>query len=70
MEVPRLGIESGLQLPAYTAATAARDLSHVCVLCHSSPQCQILKPLSEARIESTTSWLLVVFVTAEPQQEL
>ena len=30
MEVPRLGLESELQLPAYTTATATRDLSHIC----------------------------------------
>ena len=30
MEVPRLGVKSELQLLAYTTATAARDLSHVC----------------------------------------
>ena len=47
MEVPRLGVESELQLPAYTTATAIRDPSRV--LYHSSQQHQILKPLSEAR---------------------
>ena len=30
MEVPRLGVESELQPPAYTRATATQDLSHVC----------------------------------------
>ena len=48
-EVPRLGIESELQLPAYTTATATPDLSPICVLHHSSWQCWILNPLSEAR---------------------
>ena len=33
----------------YTTATATQDLSHVCELHHSSRQCQILNPLSEAR---------------------
>ena len=32
MEVPRLGVESELQLLAHTAATATRDLSRVCNL--------------------------------------
>ena len=41
MEVPRLGVESELQQPAYTTATAAADLSHVCHLHHSSPQRQL-----------------------------
>ena len=49
MEIPRLGAESELQLPAYTAATATCDLSCVCNLHHSPWQCQILNPLREAR---------------------
>ena len=32
MEVPRLGVESELQGPAYTTATAMWDLSQVCDL--------------------------------------
>ena len=47
MEIPRLGVESELQLLAYS--TAMQDLSHVCSLHHSSQQHQILNPLSEAR---------------------
>ena len=49
MEVSRLGVESELQLPAYTTATATLDLSCVCDLHHSSWQCRILNPLSKAR---------------------
>ena len=49
MEIPRLGVESELQLLAYATATATWDLSHVCDLCHSSKQHQILNPLSKAR---------------------
>ena len=49
MEVPRLGVEWELQLPAYTTATATQDPSHVCDLPHSSQQGQILNPLTEAR---------------------
>ena len=49
MEIPRLGVESELQLLAYTTATAAPDPSCVCNLHHSSGQSQILNPLSEAR---------------------
>ena len=49
LHVPRLGVESELKLPAYTTATAPWDPGCVCSLCHSSRQCQILKPLSEAR---------------------
>ena len=49
MEVLRLGMESKLQLLAYATATATRDPSHVFDLYHSSRQCRILNPLSEAR---------------------
>ena len=49
MEVPRLGVESELQLLACAIATAMPDLSHLCDLHHSSQQCQMLNPLSEAR---------------------
>ena len=49
MEVPMLGAKLQLHLLAYTTATASQDLSCVCDLHHSSWQCQILNPLSEAR---------------------
>ena len=49
MEVPRLGLQSKLQLPAYATATAMWDLSCVCKLLHSSWQCQVLNPVSEAK---------------------
>ena len=49
MEVPRLGVESQMQLPAYTAAAATPDPSSLCSLHHSSWQRRILNPLSEAR---------------------
>ena len=49
MEVPNLGVESELQLPAYTTVTATWDPSLIHDLHHSSQQCLILNPLSEAR---------------------
>ena len=49
MEVPRLGVELELQLPAYATATAMTDPSCVYDLHHSSRQRQILNPLSEDR---------------------
>ena len=49
MEVPRLGVESELEPPAYARATATRDPSRVCNLLHSSRQCRIVNPLSKAR---------------------
>ena len=47
--IPRLGVQSELQLLAYTTATATVDPSCVFNLHHSSRQCQILNPVSEAR---------------------
>ena len=48
-EVPRLGVESELQLLAYTTAIATQDLSRGYDLHHSSRQHQILNALCEAR---------------------
>ena len=48
-EVPRLGVESELQLQACTTATAMWDPRHICDLHHSSQQCQIFNLPSEAR---------------------
>ena len=54
-EVPRLGVESELQLQTYATATAMQDPSHVC-----SRQCQIPNLMSEARDQThilmDTSW--------------
>ena len=47
MEIPKLGVKSELQLPAYT--TAMPDLSRICYLHHSLWQHGILHPLSKAR---------------------
>ena len=49
MEVPRLAVESELQLQAYATAMAIPDPSHICDLHHSSQQHQILNPMGEAR---------------------
>ena len=49
MEFPRLRVESELQLPAYTTATAIPDPSHVFNLCHSLWQLRILNTLNETR---------------------
>ena len=59
MEVPRLGVELKLQLPAYTTATVIQYPSHVCDLHHSSWQC-LLNPLSKARDQSC-----ILMVTSE-----
>ena len=49
MEVPRLGVQLELWLPACTRAIAMWDLSCVCDLHQSSQQCRILNLLSKAR---------------------
>ena len=50
MEVPRLGVDSEPQLPAYaTPQPAMPDLSLVCDPHHSSWQHRILNLLSEAK---------------------
>ena len=48
-EVPRLGVRSELQPPAYITATAMQDPSHIFDLHHSSWQRWIPNPRSEAR---------------------
>ena len=48
-EVPKLGVKLELQPPAYSTATATRDLRCVCNLHHSSRRRQILNPLSKAK---------------------
>ena len=66
MEFPRLGVESKLQLLAYTTATAMWDPSQVFDLHHSTRQHQIHNPLSKARDWTcirmdASSWMLVKF---------
>ena len=58
-EIPELGVESELQLQAYT--TAMLDPSWFWDLHHSSQQCRIPNPLSKAKdqIEPSFSWILV-----------
>ena len=59
MKVPRLGVKSKLQLPAYTTITATQDPSLVCDL---HQQNRILTPLSEAR-----DWTQVLMDTSRVQ---
>ena len=60
VEVPRLGVELELQLPAFATATATPYPRLVCNLYHSSQQYQILNSLSKTRdrtcIPMDTSW--------------
>ena len=57
MEVPRLGVESELQLLACATATAMQHLSRVCDLHCTLWQHQNLNPLREAR---DWTWILMV----------
>ena len=68
MEVPRLGVELELQLPANTTATATSDPSRICDLHHSS--IGSLTHWGKPGIELTSSWILGGFVIAEPPWEL
>ena len=52
MEVPRLGVQSELQLLAYITVTAMPEPSCVCDLHHGSRQSRILNPLSKTRDQS------------------
>ena len=60
MEIPRLGVKSELQLPAYTTPTATRDPSCICDLYHSSWQHWIPDPLSEA-----VEWIRMLMDTGQ-----
>ena len=65
MEVPRLGVESELQLPAYTTATAMGGPNLIFDVHRSSQQCWLLNPPSEA----SNPQLLVGFVSSVPPRE-
>ena len=58
MEVPRLGVESELQLLAYTTAMATPVPSDICNLRHSLWPHRILKTLSEPGIDPASSQTL------------
>ena len=66
IEVPRLRVESKLQLPACATATATWGANHICNVYHSSWQHWILTHQGVL----VFSWILVGFVTAEPWWEL
>ena len=68
MEVPRLGVESELQLPVYTTATATTDPRGICILHCSSRQHGILIPLSKARDRTCFLMDTSQFISPEPQQ--
>ena len=68
MEIPRLGVESELQLLVYSTATATSNPSLVCNI--TAQGRRILNPWARPEIKPTISWFLVGFVSALPQREL
>lgn len=62
MEIPGVGAELELRLPAYAAATATTDPSCICNLLRSLQQHRSLNPMSKAGIELASFWILVGFV--------
>jgi len=67
MAVPRLRIKLELYVLAYTMATTMQDLSQVCDL-HSN--IGSLTHWARPAIEPASSWILVRFISVEPQWEL
>ena len=76
MNVPRVGVESELQLLAYatttttTTATAMSDMSISATYTTPCSNGRSLTYWAGPGIEPTPSWMLVSFISAEPQWEL
>ena len=72
MEVPMLGVELELQLPAYTTATATTvpDLSASLTYTTAHSNVGSLTHGERPGMEPATSWFLVGLVSTAPQQEL
>jgi len=70
MEVPRLEVQSELQLPAYTTATPTWDPTVSVTYTTTHGSAGSLTHWVRPGIEPATSWLLVRFVSAVPQGEL
>ena len=62
MEVPRLGVESELQLPAYTRATATPDPAASATYTTAHGNAGYLTHWERPLIKPATSWFLVRFV--------
>ena len=67
VEVPRLGTELELWLPACDTAATTRDPSCICYLHHSTKS---LTRWERPGMELECSWILVRFVSTEPWREL
>ena len=70
MEVPRLGIQSELLLPAYATATAMPDQVASVTYTTAHGNARSLTPWARPVIKPSTSWFLVGFVSAAPRREV
>ena len=70
MEVPRLRVESELQLPAYTTATATQIWAASVTYTTAQGNAGSLTHWVRPGIKPATSWFLVRFVFAVPRWEL
>ena len=70
MRVPRLGVESELQLLAYTTATATRIQATSSTYTTPHGNTGTLTNWARPWIKSASSWILVRLITAELQWEL
>ena len=70
IEVPRLGVESELHLPAYTKATAMPDWAVSATYTTVHGNTGSLTHWVRPGIKPAASWLLVRFVSPEPRWEL
>ena len=67
MDIPRLGVKSELQLPAYARATTTPDLSPSATYTKAQGNAGSLSHCAKPGVKPDTLWLLVEFVTTEPQ---
>ena len=70
MEVPRLGVKSELQLPAFTTATATRIRAKSATYTTAHDNAGSLTQRARPGMEPANSWFLVGFVSAAPQRQL
>ena len=70
MEVPRLGIESELQLPAYITAMATQIWTASSTYTTAQGNTRSLTHWARPGLEPTTSWFLVRFISTAARWEL
>ena len=70
MEVPRLGVDLELQLPANTTATAMQIWARSAAYTTAQSKAGPLTHGAGLGIEPASSWILVRFISTEPRWEL